>query len=94
MFRGTCCPILHDVEIKKDVMPWRWRRHIPPKLCTYLPSCTLGHTVNFISRGETIPITHGIQSVVLVNQSHYRPEVPIGFQEVKVPRLRDNGPGC
>ena len=28
-----------------------------------------------------------------VNQSHYRPEVPIWFQEVKVPRLRDNGPG-
>jgi len=27
------------------------------------------------------------------NQSHYRPEVPSGFQEVKVPRLRDNGTG-
>jgi hypothetical protein len=27
-----------------------------------------------------------------VNQSHYRPEVPRGFQEVKVPTLRDNGP--
>ena len=27
------------------------------------------------------------------NQCHYRPEVPRGFQEVKVPRLRDNGPG-
>jgi len=26
-------------------------------------------------------------------QSHYRPEVPRGFQEVKVPRLRDTGPG-
>ena len=25
-------------------------------------------------------------------QSHYRPEVPRGFQVVKVPRLRDNGP--
>jgi len=35
--------------------------------------------------------------VVLINmykvkQSHYRPEVPRGVQEVKVPRLRDNGP--
>jgi len=34
----------------------------------------------------------------MVNQSHYRPEVPRGFQEVKVPRLRDNSPewweGC
>ena len=28
-----------------------------------------------------------------VNQSHYRPEVPRGFQEVKIPRLRGNGPG-
>jgi len=27
------------------------------------------------------------------NQSHYRPEVPRGFQEVKVPMLRDNGAG-
>ena len=28
-----------------------------------------------------------------VNESHYRPEVPRGFQEVKVPRLRDIGRG-
>jgi hypothetical protein len=27
------------------------------------------------------------------NQSHYTPEVPRGFQEVKVPRIRDNGTG-
>jgi len=26
------------------------------------------------------------------NQSHYRPEAPKGFQEIKVPRLCDNGP--
>jgi len=31
---------------------------------------------------------------VKVNQFHYKPEVPGGFQKVKVPRLRDNGPGC
>jgi len=31
-----------------------------------------------------------LQSTVKVNQSHYRPEVPRGFHEVKVPRLRDN----
>jgi len=29
-----------------------------------------------------------------VNQSRYRPEEPRGFQEVKFPRLRDNGPEC
>ena len=28
-----------------------------------------------------------------VNQSRYRPEVPRGFQEVKVPTLLGNGPG-
>jgi len=28
-----------------------------------------------------------------VNQSPYSPEVPRGFQKVKVPRLRDNDPG-
>jgi len=27
------------------------------------------------------------------HQPHYRPEVPRGFQEVKVLRLHDNGPG-
>ena len=27
-----------------------------------------------------------------VNLSTYRPAVPRGFQEVKVPRLRDSGP--
>jgi len=31
--------------------------------------------------------------IIKANQSHYRPEGPRGFQEVKVPRLRDNGPG-
>ena len=33
-----------------------------------------------------------IYYIYKVNQSHYRAEVPRGFQEVKVPRLRDNGP--
>jgi len=32
-------------------------------------------------------------SVLRVNQSHYKPEVPRGFQEVTVPRLHDNGAG-
>jgi len=36
--------------------------------------------------------THTHIYIYKVNQSHYRPEVPRGFQEVKVPRLRDNGP--
>ena len=28
----------------------------------------------------------------IINKSHYRPEMPRGFQEIKFPRLRDNGP--
>jgi len=38
-------------------------------------------------------ITKGaVLNLIKANQSHYRPEVLRGFQEVKVPRLRDNGP--
>jgi len=37
--------------------------------------------------------SHCLREVKKVNQSHYRAEVPSGFQEVKVRRLRDNGPG-
>ena len=36
--------------------------------------------------------SHFILQKLKVNQSHYRPEVPRGFQEIKVPRLRDNSP--
>ena len=37
-------------------------------------------------------LTHAApQYEVMVNQSHYRPEVSRGFQEFKVHRLRDNG---
>ena len=51
-----------------------------------------------LSMQDTLPngftsLLHGIFSSInyskKVNQSHYRPEVPRGFQEVKVPRLRD-----
>ena len=31
--------------------------------------------------------------IIIINQSHYRPEEPRGFQELKVPRLRDNDTG-
>ena len=35
---------------------------------------------------------HAVNSNKKVKQSLHRPEVPRGFQEVKVPRLRDNRP--
>jgi len=34
-----------------------------------------------------------VAAIVKVNQSHYRPEEPRGFQKVKVPRYHDNGTG-
>jgi len=44
----------------------------------------------------TVPRRHIARILALSlnkNQSRYNPEVPRGFQEVKVPRLRDNGTG-
>ena len=35
----------------------------------------------------------GVRRIKKVNQSHYRPEAPKGFQEVDVPTFRDNGTG-
>ena len=31
--------------------------------------------------------------IIIIKQSRYRPGVPRGFQEVKVPRFHDNGTG-
>jgi len=47
-----------------------------------------GHSM---ALGLTQPLTE--MSKVKVKQSHYKPEVPRGFHEVKVPRLHDNGSG-
>jgi len=48
----------------------------------------------FIPTKQSVHLETISESVTLckVNQSHYRPEMPRRFQEVKVPRLRDNGP--
>jgi hypothetical protein len=40
-----------------------------------------------------IQLTFASINEVKVKQSRYRPEVPRGFQEVKVPRVHDNGTG-
>ena len=45
------------------------------------------------NRAGTVSFSLNLVKNKKINQSHYRPEVPRGFQEVKVPRLRDNGPG-
>jgi len=49
-----------------------------------------------LDKNVSVPKFHGPcvhPYIVKVNQPHYRPEVPRGFQEVKVPKLCDNGPG-
>jgi len=48
-------------------------------------SCVLG-------AGNISHLTFDSAAHKKVKQSHYRPEVPRGFQEVKVPRLRNNEP--
>jgi len=65
--------------------------------------CTRTFVFCMLSKDETTNFGTGALCVLSVsvlhlgskvNQSHYRPEVPRGFQEVKIPRLRDSGPGC
>jgi len=46
--------------------------------------------LHFVGYLYIMDLIHGRK---ISNQSHYRPEVPRGFQEITVPRLRDNGPG-
>ena len=50
-------------------------------------------TAQFNKKEDVFPYAELKYIHVNLNQSHYRPEVPRVFQEVKVPRLRDNGPG-
>ena len=57
----------------------------------YFPDDTQKHNIN--NNNNNIIIIIIIIIIIKLNQSHYRPEVPRGFQEVNVPRLRDNGPG-
>ena len=52
-------------------------------------STTKNGDLNFTHNASSVQVH--IQKNVI--QSHYKPELPRGFQEVKVPRLRDNGPG-
>ena len=53
-----------------------------------LPNFTSSHPKTVILTVEIICLLLKVK----VNQSHSRPEVPRGFQEDKVPRLRDNSP--
>jgi len=55
--------------------------------CSSPSSCLALHVLMFTA------VFSDVSRIKKVKQSHYRPDVPRGFQEVKVPRLCDNGPG-
>ena len=68
---------------KQSIVGWlRLLNEVIPNLVSYVLLLIILPFLEFtdVCKGEK------------VNQSHYRPEVPIGFQEVKVPKLRDIGP--
>jgi len=75
----------------------------PPNVkdCVLHPSLCISSTISRGSNTRNVIlflqrlIRRGLTSFFSknkVHQSHYRPEVPRGFQEVKFLRLRDNGP--
>jgi pterin-4a-carbinolamine dehydratase len=63
------------------------------KLRVFQELCVL----ELVSRSVSDTWTDNVAFQELVNkkanQSHYKPDVPRVFQEVKVPRLRDNSQG-
>ena len=73
-----------------------WLRHCATSwmVAGSIPDVVIGifHRRNPFCLTIALGSTHPLTEISKVNQSHYRPEVPRGFQEVKVPRLRDNGP--
>jgi hypothetical protein len=81
-------PCLAKIDRTKVIVVFRNFANSPP------PQKKLKFEIRKIIHFIRNKITLLIQNLMdKVNQSHYRPEVPRGFQEVKVPRLRDNGPG-
>jgi len=68
-------------------------RIIRHKECVGHKEC-IGHKESMCNKERIVHkecIEHKVK--VEVKQSHYRPEVPRGLQEVKVPRLHDNSTG-
>ena len=61
----------------------------------YTHTHTHTHTIPFLVAvpAKGCPPVHHYFKKGKVNQSRYRPEVPRGFQEVKVPRFHDNFTG-
>ena len=78
---------------------------IPAAVWALVSTQPLTEMFRTVALGSTQPLTEMFRTVALVstqpltemsrkvNTSHHRPEVSRGFQEVKVPRLRDNDPG-
>jgi len=81
-----CAPVAGFCE-NRDKCGLQWRVTAKPGTRAGLSGGLLGK-----QRQWRAPVA-GYCETEVVNQSHYRPEVPGGFQDVKVPRLRDNDPG-
>ena len=64
----------------------------PPKVLGY-KKYSENHTYPEATVTMVLLIYYSIFLNINVNQAHYRPEMPRGLQEVKVPRFRDNGRG-
>jgi len=54
---------------------------------------TIGNQTSDLATCSAVPQSTAPPRTPKVKQSRYRPEVSRVFQEVKVPRLRDNVPG-
>ena len=75
-------------ETEEKTMAWILNDFILPNRSVYITIlCFTGNEIKRIVNN----CFHSWRKKV--NQSHWRPEVPRGFQEFKVPRIRDNGPG-
>ena len=103
----TSVPRVEDVQIflKDPVYLELCLKHPAIKTCGELEAKLYMFQTTPVSRFDLYTIAQSVTvlsvpegfrasfDLIKVNLRHYRPEVPRGFQEVKVPRLRDNGTG-
>ena len=90
-------PEVINYYFQASIWGTRWLsglRHCPTsrKVAGSVPDSVIGifHWHNPSGRTMALGLTQPLTGKSKINQSHYRPEVPGGFQEVKVPILRDN----
>jgi len=77
-------------KIKKVCRLWVLEKNVQRKRCGPQGDEVKG---DWSWHNEQVHDSYRSPNTIKKNQSHYRPEVPRGFQEVKVPRLHDSGRG-